>query len=63
VVAELRAGGLASRWFARGDVVLRINDREIMSTKQLADLLATPVRSWRIAIRRGREVLNVEVRA
>jgi Do/DeqQ family serine protease len=63
VVAELSGGSLASRWFARGDVVLRINDREITAAKQLAELLATPVRSWRIAIRRGREVLTVEVRA
>jgi serine protease Do len=63
VVADLSAGGLASRWFARGDMVLRINDREVTSAKQLAELLATPARSWRIAIRRGRDVLNVEVRA
>jgi serine protease Do len=63
VVAELRAGGLANRWFARGDIVLRVNDREVASTKQLAELLAAPARSWRIAIRRGREILNVEVRA
>jgi Do/DeqQ family serine protease len=63
VVGDLKSGSLASRWFARGDIVLRVNDREITSAKQLADLLATPVRGWRVAIRRGGEVLTVEVRA
>ncbi|MBI3517626.1 MAG: DegQ family serine endoprotease [Proteobacteria bacterium] len=62
IVLEVRQGSPANRLrLARGDVVLKVNDRDIAAVKQLEGLLSERAGNWRISVRRGREVLSVVV--
>ena len=62
IVLEVHQGSAAARLrLVRGDIVLKINDRDISTVKQLDGLLAERAGNWRISVRRGREVLSVVV--
>jgi serine protease Do len=62
IVTEIRPGSPASRLRLNpGDILLRINERDVGAVKQLETLLGQPAGSWKIAVRRGREVLSVVV--
>jgi serine protease Do len=62
IVTGLRPNTLAVQLgLQRGDIVVKINDRDIASVKQLDGVLAEHVGAWRISVRRGREVLSVRV--
>ncbi len=62
IVLEVRQGSPASRLrLVRGDIVLKVNDRDITAVKQLESLLGERAGNWRISVRRGREVLSVVV--
>ena len=45
----------------RGDIVLKVNDRDIATVKQLDGVLAERAGAWRVSVRRGRQVLSVKV--
>jgi type II secretory pathway component PulC len=45
-----------------GDIIVRINDRDIQSVKQLKQLLQTRQRAWELIIRRGGEELQTYLR-
>lgn len=61
VIAEIAGGAPADRvGFKVGDHILKLNDVEIESTKELAEVIAAPSRAWRITIERGgREISTV----
>ena len=62
IITELRRGTPAAQIRLQpGDVVLRINDREVRTVedaRRIATSLALP---WRLAIRRGERVINLVV--
>lgn len=45
-----------------GDIVLKINNQVITSTKQLSQLLKTPMNGWLIALQRGGRKIKLVVR-
>jgi len=61
IITEVSSGAPADRiGFQVGDRILKLNDVEITSTKELADVIAAPSRAWRISIERGgREISTV----
>jgi len=62
IVLEVKPGTRATQLgLARGDIVLKVNDREVGAIKQLEEQLAERAGKWRLSVRRGREVLNVVV--
>ena len=62
IVVDLRPSTPAAQLgLQRGDIVLKVNDRDIAAVKQLETVVAERVGRWQIAIRRGRQVLNVTV--
>ncbi len=59
VVFETESGSPARRiGFRPGDVILRVNDREIETVQQLVRLLEQPSRGWAITIERGSQRLQ-----
>ncbi|MCE2510668.1 MAG: Do family serine endopeptidase [Alphaproteobacteria bacterium] len=59
IVLEIAKGSPAARiGLQPGDVVLRINDREIELVKQILDELSKPADSWKISIRRDGRVFT-----
>ncbi|EWY39854.1 serine protease [Skermanella stibiiresistens SB22] len=44
-----------------GDVVLRIDEREVSSVSQLGRLIARPQQTWKVTVRRGDKVLTSTV--
>lgn len=63
VLVGLRRGGVADRLsLAAGDVVLKVNGREIETVVDLKRAVARPRDQWRIAIRRGDKVLRREIK-
>jgi Do/DeqQ family serine protease len=64
VVVETEADSTARRIGLRpGDVILRLNDEDVASVKQLAELLKRRGRSWDLTIRRGGEDLRTILRS
>ena len=62
IIVTLRRGSIAHRaGLAPGDILLRVNDREIDSVAALRDVLDRPVSRWRIAFRRAGETRVVVV--
>ncbi len=63
IVLELAGGSRASRLRLRpGDILLKINDIEINNVSDAVNVIDEKKEEWRIAIRRGEQVLNVVVR-
>ncbi len=62
VIMEVRRGSPAQLIrLAPGDMVMKINDREIRSVEELRRIVATPALPWRMAVRRGDRVINLVV--
>jgi serine protease Do len=62
VVLELRRNAPAARLGLRpGDIVLRVNDRDIDTIDALRGAVNSATAGWRLRIRRGDQVLNVAV--
>lgn len=61
IIIEVAGGSAADRvGFQVGDRVLKLNDVDVKSTKDLADVIAARSRAWRITIERGgREISTV----
>jgi len=49
----------AASGFRPGDIILRVNDRDIALVRDLVAALRVPGESWRIVFRRGAQVLRV----
>ena len=59
VVTDVAAESISSRvGFQRGDVVMAINEIEVKTSRDLERLVRQPVRTWRITIKRGEQVLT-----
>ncbi len=54
-------GGLARRFFRRGDIVLEINGVVIENVEVLRKVLESDARLWRIAVDRGGRILKIAV--
>jgi len=62
VVLDVAAGTPAARvGLRRGDVVLRVDGREVGTVRDLAALAERPRASWRLEVRRGDRVLSTTV--
>ncbi|MBM3597850.1 MAG: DegQ family serine endoprotease [Alphaproteobacteria bacterium] len=62
VVLELRRSAAAARiGLQPGDIVLRLNDRDIDSIDALKGAINSASNAWRLRIRRGDQVMNVVV--
>ncbi|HEY1426750.1 MAG TPA: PDZ domain-containing protein, partial [Caulobacteraceae bacterium] len=62
VVVTGVAGGYAASFLQAGDFIRQINGQNIVSTAQLAALLAAPGNAWTIAVQRGNQTFTVQVR-
>jgi len=62
IVMAVKQGTPANRLgLQRGDIVVKVNERDVASVGQLQELLAVRTPSWRISVKRGQEVLSVKV--
>jgi serine protease Do len=62
VLVALRRGSPAQIIrLSPGDVLLRINEREIKSVEDVRKIVATPALPWRMAIRRGDRIITMVV--
>ncbi|MBI4182542.1 MAG: Do family serine endopeptidase [Proteobacteria bacterium] len=63
IVLEVRRGGIADRLgVAPGDIVVEVNGQTIASVKALKGALAERPALWRLSLRRGDRVINLQVR-
>ncbi|MBI3452057.1 MAG: DegQ family serine endoprotease [Rhodospirillales bacterium] len=62
ILTEVRRGSPAAQLrFAPGDIVLRINEREIRTVDDVRNAIARAALPWRLAIRRGDRVVSLTV--
>jgi Do/DeqQ family serine protease len=62
VVLDAPRGSVAARIGVQaGDLILRINDREVTNVRQLKGLVARSQQTWTVTVRRGDQVLNTTV--
>ncbi|CAK0763047.1 putative periplasmic serine endoprotease DegP-like [uncultured Gammaproteobacteria bacterium] len=62
VLEAVRGSPAAEIGLRPGDVLLRLNDRELGTVRDLVSAVRQSLRSWSISIRRGDQVLNTTVR-
>jgi Do/DeqQ family serine protease len=63
VILSVRPGSVAARLgFQRGDIVVNINDKVIASVRDLEAAARDRQRIWSLAIKRGEQVLTLQVR-
>ena len=62
VVVTGVAGGYAASFLQPGDFIRQINGQNITSTAQLAAVLAAPTNAWTIAVQRGAQTFQIQVR-
>jgi serine protease Do len=57
-------GGKGSGAFSlrKGDIIIKLNNRDVTGADQLESLLSTKTRSWQITVLRGGSVLNLSIR-
>jgi serine protease Do len=61
-VVSVRRGSIADRLRIRpGDVILKINDRPVSTVAELRPMLSQTVKTWRVALRREGEVVNMTI--
>jgi Do/DeqQ family serine protease len=62
IVTGLQRGSVAQRLgISPGDVILKINDRDIPTVAALRNAVERQLPTWRLSIRRGDQVMNVQV--
>jgi serine protease Do len=62
VIVEVRRGSPAQMIrLSPGDMLLKINDREIRTVEDLRRIVAAPQLPWRMAVRRGERVVTLTV--
>ncbi|MDE0809326.1 MAG: Do family serine endopeptidase [Alphaproteobacteria bacterium] len=63
VLVGVRRGGIAERLrLASGDIVLKVNRRDIETVKDLKQAVRRASKSWKIAIRRDGKILRREIK-
>jgi len=63
VIVAVRSEGVAARLgFRPGDVIVRVGRREISDVLTLDEITRTPVRVWRLAIKRGGQMIELQFR-
>jgi Do/DeqQ family serine protease len=63
IVMQVRQGTVAQRLgVSTGDVILKVNDTEIASVEGLRRAVGSERETWRLSIKRGERVMNVQVR-
>ena len=64
VVLDVAQGSPAARvGFRPGDVVLRLNGRDIRRVQDLTDALRQTPQTWQVQVRRGDQTLNTNIPA
>lgn len=58
VVPQSKAGLIG---FARGDVILSVNNRKVATVKELRAMLSKKVNSWLISLQRGNQLVEVRI--
>ena len=62
IVLNVRRGSAAaSIGFRKGDMVIKVNGRELATVSMLIKLVEDPRRTWKIAIKRGDQVFQSEI--
>jgi S1-C subfamily serine protease len=62
VIVAVRKGGVAARLgFQPGDVILQVGDTKIADVVRLDELTREPQRVWRVAIKRGGRVMQLQL--
>jgi hypothetical protein len=63
VIVAVRSGGAAARLgFRPGDVIVRVGRTEVSDVVTLDGITRNPQRVWRLAIKRGGRVINLQFR-
>ena len=63
IVMQVRQGSVAQRLgLQSGDIVVKVNDTEIASVDAMKRAVGSERESWRLAIKRGERLMNVQVR-
>ena len=63
VIVAVRSEGVAARLgFRPGDVIVRVGRREISDVLTLDEITRTPQRVWRLAIKRGGQMIELQFR-
>lgn len=64
VITSIAAGAVASRMgLEKGDVILKINNRDMRNVRDVAAIVDTPSRGWIVVFRRNGEVAKIFVRS
>ncbi|WP_174263798.1 Do family serine endopeptidase [Hyphomicrobium sp. CS1BSMeth3] len=62
VVLSVRSGSVAERLnFRPGDIIISIGDQQVTSVVDLEKLLARRTQLWRIVVKRGRQVVQLQI--
>ncbi len=63
VIVAVRSGGIAARLgFQPGDIILQVGDTKITDVVTLDKITREPQRIWRVAIKRGGRVMQLQTR-
>ena len=62
IVTQVRQGTIAQRLgISPGDIVLKVNDTDIASVETLRRAVERERPTWKLSIKRGEKVMNVQV--
>jgi Do/DeqQ family serine protease len=62
VIVAIRSGGIAARLgFQPGDVILQVGDTKITDVVALDEITREPQRTWRVSIKRGGRVMQLQL--
>jgi serine protease Do len=63
IVMQVRQGTIAQRLgVSTGDIILKVNEAEVASVDSLRRAVGSERETWRLSIKRGERVMNVQVR-
>ena len=62
MIVAIRSGGVAARLgFQPGDVILQVGDTKIADVVTLDTITREPQRIWRVSIKRGGRVMQLQL--